>query len=111
MVVWWGSRVECTSAVRRLERRGQLDAAGARQAVALLDQLAGSWSELLPSDGIRAEAERALAVHALSVADALQLASALTWRRERARPADVVCLAERLRDAAAREGFALLPSG
>jgi predicted nucleic acid-binding protein len=110
IVVWWGSRIECGSAVRRLERRGQLDGAGAREALALLEQLAGTWSEVLPSDGVRAEAERALAVHPLSAADALQLAAALTWRREPGRPAELVCLDERLRDAASREGFALRPA-
>jgi predicted nucleic acid-binding protein len=109
IVVWWGSRVECISALRRSERRGQLEAAGARRALALLEQLAGAWSEVLPSDGLRAEAERALAVHPLSAADALQLAAALTWRREPARSVELVCLDERLRDAASREGFAVLP--
>ncbi len=65
---------------------------------------------MLPSEALRAQAERALAVHPLSAADALQLASALTWRREPARSAELVCLDERLRDAASREGFALLPT-
>jgi uncharacterized protein len=109
MVVWWGSRVECVSALRRREREGQLDAAGARQALALLDSLAGAWSEVLPNDALRAQAERALAVHPLRGADALQLAAALTWRREAARRAELVCLDERLRDGASREGFELLP--
>jgi predicted nucleic acid-binding protein len=109
IVVWWGSRVECASALRRLERRGELTAAAARQALALLDELAEAWSEVLPSEALRAQAERALAVHPLSAADALQLGSALTWRREPGRPAELVCLDERLRDAASREGFAVAP--
>ena len=109
MVVWWGSRVECISALRRRERENQLGAADARQGMTLLDQLAGTWSELLPSDPLRAQAERALAVHPLRAADALQLAAALTWRREPARSAEFVSVDERLRDAASREGFALIP--
>ena len=109
MVVWWGSRLECISALRRRERENQLGAADARQGMTLLDQLAGTWSELLPSDPLRAQAERALAVHPLRAADALQLAAALTWRREPARSAEFVCVDERLRDAASREGFALIP--
>src|SRR5262245_37348153 len=108
MVVWWGSRVECASALRRREREEQLGAADARQGLALLDELAGTWSELLPSEPLRAQAERALAVHPLRAADALQLAAALTWRHEPARSAELVSLDERLRDAASREGFALL---
>jgi predicted nucleic acid-binding protein len=110
MVVWWGSRIECVSALRRRERKDQLGATGARQALALLDALAGGWSELLPSEALRAQAERALAVHPVRAADALQLGAALTWRREPARSAEFVCLDERLRDAASREGFALLPA-
>jgi predicted nucleic acid-binding protein len=110
MVVWWGSRVECVSALRRRERKDQLGAAGARQALALLDALAGAWSELLPSEALRAQAERALAVHPLRAADALQLGAALIWRREPARSVELVCLDEGLRDAASREGFALLPA-
>lgn len=109
VVVWWGSRIECLSALRRRERDGALDPAGARQAVALLDALAGAWSEVLPSESVRAEAERALAVHPLRSGDALQLAAALTWRRSPAHQAELVCLDERLRDAASREGFDLLP--
>jgi len=110
MVVWWESRIECLSALRRRERDGALDPAGARQSVALLDALAGAWSEVLPSESVRGEAERALAVHPLRSADALQLAAALTWRRSPTRRAELVCLDERLRDAASREGFDLLPA-
>lgn len=109
MVVWWGSRVECVSALRRREREGGLDSAGTRQALDLLDALGGSWSEVIPSELVRTQAERALAVHPLRAADALQLGAALTWRRDPARRMELVCLDERLRDAASREGFALLP--
>jgi hypothetical protein len=109
MVVWWGSRVECVSALRRREREGGLESAGTRQALSLLDALAGGWSEVLPSEAVRAQAERALAVHPLRAADALQLGAALTWRREPSRRTELVCLDECLRDAAWREGFALLP--
>jgi hypothetical protein len=54
-------------------------------------------------------AERALAVHPLRSADALQLAAALTWRRDPARRPALVCVDEGLRDAAAREGFTPVP--
>lgn len=110
IVVWWGSRIECLSALRRRERQGVLDAAGVRGAVEVLDALSADWSEVLPTDAVRAEAERALAIHPLQTGDALQLGAALTWRRGPAQRAEIVCLDERLRDAAAREGFALLPA-
>ncbi|MGH2988158.1 MAG: type II toxin-antitoxin system VapC family toxin [Solirubrobacterales bacterium] len=110
VAVWWGSRLECASAVRRRERAGALDRAGVEQSVALLDQLAASWFEILPGDALRAEAERALAVHPLRAADALQLAAALTWRGPASALAELVCFDERLRDVAAREGFGVLPA-
>ena len=105
MAVWWGTRVECTSALRRRERAGSDIGAAPR----LLARLAEEWAELQPSEAIRVTAERLLAVHQLRAADALQLAAAIAWRRNPARPAGFVCFDERLRDAAAREGFALEP--
>jgi uncharacterized protein len=110
IVVWWGTRLECVSALRRREREGAIDSAGARQAMALLDALTTAWSEVLPSEVVRAEAERALAVHPLRSADALQLGAAITWRRAPTQRAEIVCLDERLHEAASREGFELLPS-
>ena len=109
MVVWWGSRVECISRFGAGNARESSGAADAQHGLALLDQLAGTWSELVPSEPLRVRAERALAVHPLRAADALQLAAALTWRREPARSPELVSVDERLRDAASREGFALLP--
>lgn len=109
MIVWWGTRVECTSAVRRRERAEGLESAAALQALDLLDLLASSWMEVLPSEAIRPAAERALAVHPLRAADALQLAAAITWRQNLVRRAQLVCFDERLRAAASREGFEVLP--
>ena len=40
MLVWWGSRVECVSALARLEREGALDRGRADLAFARLDALA-----------------------------------------------------------------------
>lgn len=109
MIAWWGTRVECASALRRRERAGALSASGARRALARLDDLAGSWSEVAPTDAVRISAARALAVHPLRAADALQLAAALVWRGERAPHRELICLDDRLRGAASREGFVLAP--
>jgi len=109
-VAWWGSRVECASAIRRLERDGVLDGPGARAALSLLGDLSASWSEISPTPAVRAGAERALAVHPLRAADALQLAAALSWRQSWALGGHgMVCMDERLRDAALREGLDILP--
>jgi len=58
---------------------------------------------------VRARAARLLSLHPLRAADALQLAAALVWCRERTAEAPFVCLDDRLRLAAAREGFRVLP--
>jgi uncharacterized protein len=105
IAVWWGTRVECTSALRRRERAGVDIGDGPR----LLGELAGAWVELAPSEQIRVTAERLLAVHPLRAADSLQLAAAIAWRRDLTRSAEFVSFDERLRDAASREGFDLVP--
>lgn len=110
MIAWWATRVECASALRRREREGLLAARDAQRAIELLRDLAGAWTEVLPTQHVRAFAERALAVHSLRAADALQLAAAQAWRRGQPDGAPFVCLDERLRDAAAREGFVPLPA-
>jgi len=109
MVVWWGSRIECTSALRRREREGGLSTAAVGEALGLLTTLSAAWSEILPGEVVRVRAERALAVHPLRAADALQLAAALVWRGDSVASRELVCLDDRLRDAALREGFALVP--
>jgi predicted nucleic acid-binding protein len=109
MLVWWATRIECVSALRRREREEALSPTGTRQALDLLDTLAAAWSEVLPTDAVRTSAERALAVHSLRAADSLQLAAAMAWRRGERGDFELVTLDDRLRDAAQREGFRCLP--
>lgn len=109
IVAWWGSTVECVSGLRRREREGELDAPLALRALGRLDALSSGWTEIGPSGAVRSAAEHALAAHPLRVGDAFQLAAALLWRGEPTSVRELVCLDRRLRDAAAREGFALLP--
>jgi hypothetical protein len=59
---------------------------------------------------LRGLAEQALTTHPLRAADALQLASALIWCGSQPRGRTFVCLDERLRTAASRSGFVLLPA-
>lgn len=109
MVAWWGTRVECVSAIRRREHEATLDARGRAEASQRLDALAAVWSEVLPSERVRRSAERALALHPLRAADALQLGAALAWKPSPTGAAEVVCLDARLREAAEREGFGVVP--
>jgi predicted nucleic acid-binding protein len=110
MVVWWATRVECVSAISRRAREGSLGAKGEASARGLLDDLSESWTEARPTARLRALAEQALTAHPLRAADALQLASALIWCGSQPRGRAFVCLDERLRTAATRQGFDVMPN-
>ena len=109
IVVWWATRVECVSAISRRAREGSLDLEGEAAARDLLNDLSGSWTEVQPSARLRTLAEQILAAHPLRAADALQLASALIWCGSQPQGRPFVCLDERLRTAASRSGFTMLP--
>ncbi len=104
LVVWWGTPIECASAIARLHRDGQLTATEEAQARSLLSALRASWFEVQPGDAVREQALRILRIHALRAADALQLAAALEWSGS---PPEghMVTFDERLGAAAQREGF------
>ncbi|MFM9078377.1 MAG: type II toxin-antitoxin system VapC family toxin [Solirubrobacterales bacterium] len=105
VATWWGTRIECISAIRRKEREGQLEPQQAKQASLLLDALAEDWAEVQPALELRSMAGRLLAVHPLRTGDAFQLAAALRWSSEISGEAEVITLDERLKDAAMREGL------
>lgn len=108
MLVWWGTPVECASAVARLERDTSLDASGAAQAFRRLNDLAQGWHEIDPSDAVRETAIRFLRVHHLRAADALQLAAAFVAAEGRPSALAVITLDDRLASAARKEGFTLV---
>jgi predicted nucleic acid-binding protein len=109
LFVWWATRTECFSALARLRREGRLRAAQEQQARRALLALASTWSEVLPSERLRRRAERLLATHALRAGDAFQLAAALLCARGDTARLEIVSLDDRLRAAASREGFPVLP--
>jgi uncharacterized protein len=108
MLAWWGSAVECASALARLERDGQLDGRGAALAFDRLKQFSEGWHEIEPSEVLRENAIRFLRVHALRAAGALQLAAAFIAAERRPPSLDLVSLDDRLADAARKEGFSLI---
>ena len=108
MLVWWGSAVECISALARLERDGALSSPATTLALQRLQQLSAGWHEIDPSDEIRETAARFLRVHPLRAADALQLAAAFAAAERRPTSLEIVTLDDRLANAARKEGFALL---
>jgi uncharacterized protein len=108
MLVWWGSQVECVSALTRLERAAALDAMAVSTSFERLKQLADSWHEVEPGGIVRESAVRFLRVHSLRVADALQLAAAFVAAERRPPSLQFVTLDERLAGAARKEGFELV---
>ena len=109
MVVWWGTRTECVSALMRRTREGGTTRADERAARHVLHSLASAWMEMQPNEALRDTAERLLAVHPLRAADALQLAAALSWCGQAPAGQHFVTFDQRLRDASFREGFTVLP--
>jgi len=107
LVVWWGSSVECASALARLEREHRLKSAEVDAARDVLSTLRSAWTEVLPSDAVRTHAERLLLRHPLRAADALQLAAALTWAQGSPTSHAFASYDERLRAAARGEDFRL----
>ncbi len=109
LIVWWGTGIECHSAFARLNRKGFLDSSGEEQVHNVLSILSDSWSEIEPGDDVRNTAIRLLNTHPLKAADSLQLAAALIWANKLPGGYQFICLDNRLRSAAKKEGFTILP--
>ena len=77
--------------------------------MATLEFVFGRADEIPPWDKVRDEARRLVVTRYLRAADALQLAAALEWCAGVPHAAGFVCLDDRLRLAAAMEGFRVLP--
>jgi predicted nucleic acid-binding protein len=107
IVVWWATRVECASALARLERSG----VAVDEALERLEMLATAWHEVEATDRVRQGATRLLRVHPLRAADALQLAAAIVAAESEPRTLPFVTLDGRLADSASREGFPVLRPG
>jgi hypothetical protein len=107
MCVWWGTEIECVSALARLEREDALAETAMTAALERLDSLAEAWNEVQPVAAVRGAARRLLRVHPLRAADALQLAAAVVAAEGVPASLDLVTLDERLAAAARREGFAV----
>lgn len=107
--IWWASRTECLSGLHRRARAGDLGAeemAIARRRLALFERASAT---VLPSESVRARADRLLGLHPLRASDAFQLAAALVAAEENPDTLPFVSLDERLMEAARKEGFAILP--
>jgi predicted nucleic acid-binding protein len=111
MTLWWGTPVECLSAAYRRHRTVPFAQPVLAGALDRLRALVEDADTIAPSDDVRRRAGRLVAAHPLRAADALQLAAALIWCEEQPSGEAFVSLDDRLRDAAQREGFQVLPAG
>ena len=110
MVAWWATEIECTSAIARRQRLGQLREAIVSEALGRLSVLRAAWHEVEPGEDVRETAKRLVRVHDLRTADALQLAAALFVAEGRPSTLELVSLDDRLVTAAHREGFPTAPA-
>ena len=92
IVAWWTTPVECYSAFARLRREDLLNSTEEEQARTVLTALAAEWTQIEPSRVVGEQAGRALLLHQLRAADALQLAAALVWSRGQTTGHHFVCL-------------------
>jgi uncharacterized protein len=109
MTVWWGTAIECASALARYERDPRI---AANKAIAdgfrRLNDAAAHWNEIAASASVKEAALVLLRRHALRAADALQLAAAVIAREEKGAAWEFVCADTHLLQAAIREGFEVL---
>lgn len=111
MATWWGTPVECASAIARMERVGSADHRSATLALRRLGELQNGWVEVAPGQWVKEHAMRLLRMHALRAADALQLAAAILASRQQPSSMEFVCLDRRLAVAAEKEGFRVKGDG
>jgi uncharacterized protein len=109
LIVWALTEIEIASALARRAREG-FEVEGLERARRELTKLADRWGEIGALLPVRARALRLVNTHPLRAADSLQLAAALVACEEHPDSMPFVSLDDRLRDAARREGFPVLPA-
>lgn len=109
VVLWWGTGVECAALLGGAVRAGRLSQDDLPKARSVVEHLRQRAFEIQPLEEVRARALRILSIHPLRAGQALELAAALVWCRERTQGESLVSLDPDLRQAAALEGFRVLP--
>ena len=104
IVTWWGTYIECASAIARHAREGSAPAQIA-ESYRLLEQLSKEWTEIQVSENLRRAAVRAAKNHELRAGDALQLGAATIASNFEPHTVRFLTEDNRLRRAAEREGF------
>ena len=104
-VVWWTARVEVRSVLERLRKQRAISPRAYDASRNRLEELLGSWREILPTDSLRELACVQLERFPIRAADALRLGAALIWCNQKPRGRLFVCNDQRLGDAARQAGF------
>jgi predicted nucleic acid-binding protein len=107
-VVSWSTPVEMRAAFARLLRIGELTSAEHLVAKRALEDLRLAWREIQPTSPIRARAESLVEQFPLKAADALQLAAALAWCRDRPLNRPFISGDKQLLSAASQLGFHMI---
>ena len=104
IVTWWGTSLECISAIARRHREGTPSAIVA-ESYRRLEAMRAGWQEVHASESLHRTAVRLLKTHPLRAADALQLGAALVASNFEAHSAHFLTEDARLKQAAEKEGF------
>lgn len=109
LMVWILSEVEITSALWRRRRADELTEAGRAEAQHHMDIALSNAVTVADVPAVVRRARRLLAAHTLRAADAMQLAAALLGCEDEPARLPFVTLDDLLAEAAAREGFTVVP--
>ena len=109
IVVWWSTPVEMENGLCRLIRKGEIDREQSLAGKRRLSLLLSRWREVLPTEQLRLLAVDIVQRHALTTADALQLAAALIWCNQKPHNRPFVCFDKNLNAAATEVGFLVFP--
>lgn len=101
----WHAVPECASAFCRLRREEFLDETDLNDLLFRLEEHARHWYVIVPGKRLEKLTLRALRVHPLRAMDALHLAAACLARSEDGDPMGFFTEDQRLKEAAAQEGF------
>jgi predicted nucleic acid-binding protein len=106
IVTWWGTSLECVSAIARRQREGAA-AEIVAESYRRLEAMRVGWQVVHASESLHRTAVRLLKTHPLSAADALQLGAALVASNFEAHSAHFLTEDARLKEAAEKEGFVI----
>jgi predicted nucleic acid-binding protein len=109
MLIWCLSKVEVISALCRMVRYKKFSESDFNKAKKQFNELIQRAYEVKAIEKVRNRALRLLEVHPLRAADACQLASALVATQEDPDRLSILSFDERLKSAAAKEGFDVNP--